>query len=211
MKVSVFCDVSSVWCYIATTRLERAAAAYTLRTGEPVEIRLRACRLEPDEGESVPWRAALVREHGSAAEQAVAGLRAAARTAGIDLDLDNGVRASSFDAHRLLLWAEVTAGLGEARDLAHELWKAAFSEGADIADHDTLAARAGAVGLDIDAAEAWLASDGGADEIGLQRSTAVDIGITEVPTIVVDDSFSVEGVQTQVDYAQVLNKVARER
>ncbi|MGI8536109.1 MAG: DsbA family protein [Mycobacteriales bacterium] len=70
-------------------------------------------------------------------------VRAAARADGIELDFDVAVQANTFDAHRLLTWAEATGGPGAQRDLAHELWRAHFAEGADVGDNDTLAVAGG--------------------------------------------------------------------
>ena len=58
----------------------------------------------------------------------------------------------------MLTWAG-EAGPGVQRDLAHQLWRAHFLEGADIADPLVLSTRAALVGLDLETAEALLASD----------------------------------------------------
>ena len=83
---------------------------------------------------------------------------------GIDLNFEEAVRANSFDAWRLLTWAD-EAGPGFQRDLAHQLWRAHFLEGADIGDPFALATRAALVGLDLETAEALLASTEYADEV----------------------------------------------
>ena len=42
MDAIVFADVTDPWAYVGATRFERAAATFTIITGEPVEIVLRA-------------------------------------------------------------------------------------------------------------------------------------------------------------------------
>ncbi|MDO9379603.1 MAG: DsbA family oxidoreductase [Nocardioidaceae bacterium] len=211
MRVQVFVDVVDPWSWLAVTRLERAAASFTLRTGEPVEIALRSFQLDPHApSDHQPLLEALAERLGGpdhAAEQ-VERVAEAARGDGLVFDFEAAVRANTFDAHRLLSWATVAGGVGAQRDLAHELWRAHFSEGADVSDHDTLASRAAAVGLDADAADVLLASDDGADEVVLQVTTAEQAGITQAPTVVVDGAYAVPGVQTQEAYGLVLDQVA---
>lgn len=191
VKLSVFSDLACAWCYVGATRLERAVAAYTLQTGEQVDTAFRAYQRDS----MLPSDTDV---------QAVE----AGRSIGLDFDLANAVQADTFDGHRLLAWAEATGGLGAQRDLAHELWRAHFAEGADIADHDTLAARAAACRLDADAADDWLASSGGADEVRMQIETAQSAGITVVPTVVVEGQYALRGTQSQDTYLQALREVA---
>ena len=210
MKISVFSDVVCPWCYLGVTRLERAAAAYTLETGDPIEIALRAFQLDPrTPSDGTPLVEAIAEKFGGndRAEQMFAQVSAAGRADGIDFDFSNAVQANTFAAHRLLTWAEGTVGLGAQRDLAHELWRAHFAEGADIADHDTLAARAAAAGLDAEAADAWLVSDGGAEDVRLQVETARSLGITAVPTAVLDGKYVASGAQPQQAYLRLLREV----
>ena len=137
MKAVMFCDVTDVWSYLGATRFERAAATFSIMTGEPVEIAYRAARAaDPVD-----------------AEQAIA----AARISGIDLNLDERVLTETVDAWRVLTWAAET-GDATQRDLLHQLWRAHFLEGADVGDHLALASRAALVGLDLQTAEALLAS-----------------------------------------------------
>ena len=212
MKVLVFSDVVDPWCYLGVTRFERAAALHTIITGEVVEISLRAFQLDPDAPpEAVPTLQYYETKFGSRdeAEAVVGKFEAAGKITGIDFNFTEAVRGNTFDAHRMLTWAE-TAGPGVQRDLAHELWRAYFLEGSDISDHDALAARAGIVGLDIDRADEILAGDDFADEVRMQLATAQEMGIDSVPMIVIDGTYAIQGAQSQDDYVQALGKIAAE-
>lgn len=212
MKVLVFSDVVCPWCYLGVTRFERAAALHTIITGEPVEITLRAYQLDPEApAEAVPTADFYERKFGSReqAEAMISKVEAAGKITGIDFNFIEAVRGNTFDAHRLLTWAETT-GFGVQRELAQELWRAYFLEGADISDHDTLAARSGIVGLDIDEADAILAGDDFAAEVRTQIETAREMGISSVPMFVVDGKYAIEGAQSQDDYVQALGKIAAE-
>lgn len=212
MKVSVFSDVVCPWCYLGVTRFERAAAIHTIITGEPVEISLRAYQLDPDAPTvAVPTRGFYDTKFGSSEEAGalIAKVESAGKITGIDFNFDEAVRGNTFDAHRLLTWAETT-GAGVQRDLAHELWRAYFLEGADIGDHDTLAARAGIVGLDIDEADAVLAGDDFAAEVRVQLETARGLRLEAVPMFVIDGTYVIHGAQSQDDYVQTLARIAAE-
>lgn len=182
----MFADVVDAWSYVGAVRFERAAAVYTILSGEPVEIAYRAAEF-PDEP--------------------VSDVVAAARISGIDLNLDEVVPADSTDAWRVLTWA-AEAGGEVQRELLHQLWRAHFLEGADIAEHFVLVSRAALVGLDLETAEGLLASDELLTEVQDQRQTATAIGVSASPFVVVDAQHTVSGVQSQDDYLRALQHIA---
>lgn len=212
MKALVFVDVTDPWSYIGTTRFERGAATFTILTGEPVEMSLRAYQLEPDEpSEGRPLMTALAeRVDGiDRAELLNVQVTAGARISGIDLNFEEAVQANSFDALRLLTWA-AEAGPGVQRDLAHQLWRAHFLEGADIGDPLVLSTRAALAGLELETSEALLASTEYADEVRTQHETAVSLGVTQLPFVVVETSWTLAGIHSQNDYVQALHQIYRE-
>ncbi len=186
MKAVMFCDVTDVWSYLGATRFERAAAAFTILTGEPVEIAYRAA-----DAVASPE-----------AEQAIA----AARISGIDLNLDERVPAETGDAWRVLTWAAET-GDATQRDLLHQLWRAHFLEGADVGDHLALASRAALVGLDLQTAEALLASTEYGAEVQRQLDVATELAIGDLPFIVIDGDRTLSGLMSQNDYVQALGSI----
>jgi predicted DsbA family dithiol-disulfide isomerase len=209
VKVLVFADITDPWSYISATRFERAAAMFSILTGEPVESTLRAYQLEPDEPSEgrLLMDALTERLEGlDKAELLNVQVTAAAKISGIDLNFEEAVQANSFDAWRLLTWAD-EAGPGFQRDLAHQLWRAHFLEGADIGDHFTLATRAALVGLELETAEALLASTEYADEVRLQHQAGEEIRIAQLPTIVIEHQWTLDGVHSQTDYVQALTQI----
>ena len=191
MKALLFADVIDPWSYIGATRFERAAATFTIVTGEPVDLSFRARIGEPGEL--------------SVAEQDLAD--AAGKITGIDFNFAEAVPAASFDAWRVLTWAASEAEPGTQRDLAHQLWRAHFLEGADIADALVLSTRAALVGLDLETAEALLASDEYAAEVRTQDETARALGITQLPHVVVETKWTLAGMHSQNDYVQALRQI----
>ena len=212
MKVQIFADITDPWSYVGSTRFERAAAMVSILTGEPIELTMRAYQLEPDEpNDGRPLMEALAERHGGLdkAEFMNVQVTAGARITGIDLNFEEAIRANSFDAWRLLTWADED-GPGTQRDLAHQLWRAHFLEGADIGDPFVLATRAALVGLDLETAEALLASTEYADEVRMQTETGQGLGITQLPYVVVENTWKLEGVHSQNDYVQALSRIYAE-
>ncbi len=209
MQVSVFCDVTDPWSYVGVVRLNRAAASFTLMTGEPVMISLRAHLLAPDEpSDARPLMEVRAQELGGRerADAFYDQVVKAARISGIELNVDDAVRASSFDAWRLLVWAEED-GPAVQQDLAQQLWRAHFLEGADIGDPLVLASRAALVGLDLETADALLASDDYADVVRRQDETARSLAITQLPFVVAESRWTLAGPQSQDDYVQALRQM----
>lgn len=212
MKALLFVDVTDPWSYIGATRFERAAAMFSILTGEPIEFTLRAFQLEPDEPSvGRPLMEALAERLGGLdkAEFINVQVTAGAKISGIDLNFDEAVQANSFDAWRLLTWADEN-GPGVQRDLAHQLWRAYFLEGADIGDGFTLATRAALVGLELETAEALLASTEYADKVWAQVAGATALGVTRLPYVVIEQQWTLEGVHSQNDYVQALNAIYAE-
>ena len=187
MKATVFVDVTDAWSYIGAVRFERAAAMYTILTGEPIDIGYRACVLPdaPPAAEVAP----------------------AARISGIEFNVDEIVPADSMDAWRLLTWA-VESGDSVQRELLHQLWRAHFLEGADISEHFVLVSRAALAGLDLETAEGLLASTEYIADVEKQRQTAEQVGVDRTPFIVLDASRTISGVHSQDDYLQALHQIA---
>ncbi len=212
MKVQIFADITDPWSYVGATRFERAAAMVSILTGEPIELTLRAFQLEPDEPSvGRPLMDALAERLGGLdkAEFVNVQVTAGARITGIDLNFDEAIQANSFDAWRLLTWADED-GPGVQRDLAHQLWRAHFLEGADIGDPFVLATRAALVGLELETAEALLASTEYADEVRMQVETGRGLGIGQLPYVVVENTWKLEGVHSQSDYVQALSRIHAE-
>ncbi|HSI26944.1 MAG TPA: DsbA family protein [Aeromicrobium sp.] len=194
MEAIVFADVTDPWAYVGATRFERAAATFTIISGEPVDIVLRASLQAGGDVASDP-------------EFLNARVTAAALKSGIDLNFADLVPAESFDAWRLLTWA-AEFGPTTQRDLAHQLWRAHFLEGADVGDPMVLSARAAIVGLDLETAEALLASNEYGEAVRAQAEAARSVGVTHLPHVVVDTQWALAGIRTQNEYVQALHRIS---
>src|SRR5689334_13731370 len=139
-------------------------------------------------------------------DQMIAHVTEVVRGEGLALDYERAVAANTFDAHRLVAWAaaqELQLNMIETLQHAH------FALGADLGSHAVLAQLAGSIGLDARAAFAYLATPAGTDAVNADRAEARELGITSVPTYVVDRRFVIQGAQEPAALRSALEEIAR--
>jgi predicted DsbA family dithiol-disulfide isomerase len=133
-------------------------------------------------------------------------LRQRGEAVGFRFNLDKRKRIyNTFDAHRLLHWAELE---GRQRELKHALLKAYFSDGEDPSQHDTLVRVAGEVGLDPERAREVLASGAYADEVRERERFYQQHGIQAVPSVIINDRHLIQGGQPPEVFEQALRQIA---
>ena len=210
MKIDFVSDVACPWCAVGLNGLEEALA----RTGDLVDatITFQPFELNPDmppEGEDGAEH--ITRKYGISAEQAEANrtvIRDRAAAVGFDMGGIEGRRVyNTFDAHRLLHWAE---GSGHQAALKHALLEANFTEGLDVSDPEVLIAAAERAGLDGEAAREVLASGRYAAEVRDAERLWQSRGINSVPAIVIDDRYLISGGQPPEAFEQALRRIAAE-
>lgn len=209
MRIDVWSDVICPWCYLGARRLDRALDQVGWR--DEVEVHWRAFQLDPSASrEPGDLRRALERKYGPGAfDSMTRRLTALGAPEGIDYRFDLALRVNTLDAHRLLAWAD---GLGAAEQdaLGDRLFRAYFTEGANVADHEALVRLVGEAGLDADEAADVLASGAFAGEVQADLDAARDRDIHGVPNFVIEDRLSIPGAQ-EVDTMVMLLERARDR
>ncbi|MGN6527534.1 MAG: DsbA family oxidoreductase [Burkholderiaceae bacterium] len=210
MKIDFVSDVSCPWCAIGLSSLEIALA----RVGAdvPVELHFQPFELNPGmagEGEDVTEH--LSKKYGMPPEQVAAnGERIRERGAAVGFAFDMRARGriyNTFDAHRLLHWAD-TQGEGRQLALKKALLKAYFTDGQDPSSHDTLVRYAESVGLDGAQAREVLASGAYANEVREAEAWYQQRGIHSVPAIIIDDRHLISGGQPPEVFEQALRQLA---
>ncbi|MHA6761049.1 DsbA family oxidoreductase [Streptacidiphilus sp. PAMC 29251] len=205
MKIDVFSDIACPWCYIGKRRFERALAAFP----HPVEVVYRPYQLVPDApAEATPHRAWLAERYGPQSRAMDDRVAALGATEGITYDFDAALHANTFDGHRLLRLAATEYGLPVQHDLKERLLAAHFSDGVDVGDHAALTDIAVAAGLDRDRVTGYLGSDEGAAELTAELEQARAIGISSVPTFVIDETWAVQGAQETSTFLRALEQAA---
>jgi predicted DsbA family dithiol-disulfide isomerase len=204
MDIGVWLDVVCPWCYIGKRRLERALDGF-----DGVRVIYRAFQLDPAPVPApVRTKDAMAAKFGGPerAEQMFAHVASIAAGDGLVLNFDRAIAANTFDAHRLIAWA---AAQHRQADMLEALQRAHFTDGVDIGSPGALAAVAGSIGLDRAAASAFLASGAGADAVHADLTAARDLGITSVPTYVIDGRYAIQGAQEPETLRTALTEIAR--
>jgi predicted DsbA family dithiol-disulfide isomerase len=208
MRIDFVSDISCPWCVIGLKGLEEALR----QVGDLVdaEIHLQPFELNPDmpaEGQNV--REHIAQKYGPARGDSSAirdTIRARAADVGFTMATSEDSRIyNTFDAHRLLHWAEEQ---GKALPLKTALFEAYFTKGENPSDHAVLLAAAGAVGLDVDAAREVLESGRFAQEVRTAERTWQERGISSVPAIIFNERFLVSGGRSPEAFVQAVRNVA---
>jgi len=210
LRIDFVSDVVCPWCAVGLMSLEKALK----RTQGEVEAEIHFQPFElnpqmPAEGEDAVEH--LQRKYGMHAEQAQANQQAIVdRGAALGFTFDMARRDriyNTFDAHRLLHWAEAQ-GEDCQRALKHALLRAYFSEGRDVSDHDTLVDIAASVALPAERAREILASDAYADEVRISEQFFQQNGIRAVPAIIINRKHLISGGQPPEVFEQALRQIA---
>jgi predicted DsbA family dithiol-disulfide isomerase len=196
MDVEIWSDIACPWCYVGKRRFESALSRFD--HADQVRITWRSFELNPDAPpeDTGDMAERLADKYGMSLEKARAietSMTATAAAEGLDYQLDIRRSANTFDGHRLIHLA-TEHGLGGA--MKERLLRAHFSEGELVSDHDALVRLATEVGLDAEEARATLASDRFADEVRADEAAGRQLGISGVPTFVVDRQIGLSGAQT---------------
>ena len=193
ITIDVFSDVVCPWCYIGEKRLEQALAQ---RPAIQAEIRWCPFQLRPElPPEGADWGSFVDEKFGGPerAQAMFAQVAGVGAEVGIAFNFERiASAANTADAHRLLL----LAGQHERQwELATALFKAYFTDGANLNDREQLVACAAAAGLEPATVRAYLASDQGAAEVRSSQHEAGQLGVQGVPFYVFDERWAVSGAQ----------------
>jgi predicted DsbA family dithiol-disulfide isomerase len=210
IKIDFVSDVSCPWCAIGLQSLQNAL--HTLEGELEATLTFQPFELNPQmvaEGENITEH--LAKKYGSTPEQAAGAqenIRARGAALGFVFNMDKRGRIyNTFNAHRLLHWAE-GEGAGKQAALKKALLTAYFTDGEDPSDSALLVRVAASVGLDTARAQAILNSDEYADEVRAQERFYQQAGINSVPAIVLNDQHLISGGQPPEVFEQALRQIA---
>jgi predicted DsbA family dithiol-disulfide isomerase len=150
--------------------------------------------LNPDLPESgIPREEYVARKFGSRGKGVNERVIMAGRQLGIPFEYGKmRVQPNTLNAHRLMLYAERD---GKQDQLAEALFRAHFSEGANLTDAETLAEIGSRAGLDRKAVADYLAGDEGREAIARAEVEARSAGIGGVPFFIFNRKIGVSGAQ----------------
>lgn len=211
VTVEIWSDVVCPWCYIGKRRFERALAELD---GElDIDVRYRPYQLDPtaSPGQSQPVFEAYAKKFGGP-EQARMIIDRVTETAaadGIEFRMDRALRANTLLAHRLLWWAEQPDSPVTQAVLKERLLQAYFIDGDDIGDPDTLADLVAEIGASRDDVLRFLETDAGAAEVRRYLGQAGELGISAVPTYVLNGQWAIPGAQDSETFVNVLRRLGQ--
>ncbi|MFZ6747209.1 DsbA family oxidoreductase [Undibacterium sp. JH2W] len=210
IRIDFVSDVSCPWCIIGLKSLEQAIAE--IGSEAAVQVHFQPFEINPamvPEGQDITEH--LAEKYGATAEQ-TAKNREAIRARGEELGFQFNMPARSriyntFDAHRLLHWAELQ---GRQHALKVALFELYFSKGESPASHEILVRVAGEVGLDTAEAARVLATDAYAAEVREKERFYQQNGISSVPAIIINERHLISGGQPPEIFEEALRKIMAE-
>ena len=195
MKIDIWSDIMCPFCYIGKRKLEKALEKFPEK--DNVTIVWHSFQLDPTieyvpgrnlheylaerKGQSMEWS---VNVHGQMTQTA--------KAEGLTYNFDKAVIANSFDAHRLIQLAKKYQ-LGDAAE--EQLFKAYFTDGANVSDHETLVRIGAEIGIPAAETAAMLQSNAYTAEVNKDIAQAQAYGITGVPFFVINDKYGISGAQ----------------
>jgi predicted DsbA family dithiol-disulfide isomerase len=210
LKIDFVSDVSCPWCIVGLQGLELALEG--LKDTVDADIVFRPFELNPAmpvEGQNIAEHVA--QKYGSTAEESQASQKmiiARAAEVGFTMAMSGKSRIyNTFDAHRLLHWAEL---VGNQSELKHALFDANFTLNQNMSDHAVLVAAAIKAGLDGDEAAEVLASGRYAADVRDAVELWQSRGINSVPSIIINDKHLISGGQPVEVFERMLRQIAND-
>ncbi|MAX38393.1 MAG: disulfide bond formation protein DsbA [Gimesia sp.] len=204
VSVDVISDVICPWCYIGKRRLEKAIAA----TDVQVSVRWHPFQLNPTmPKEGISRREYRTRKFGSweRSMELDAKVSAVGESEGIHFAFDKNDRTpNTIDAHRLIWFAD-QYGCQDA--VVEALFRAYFTEGQDVGNHQTLIEVVTEAGLDRQAVETMLDSDEGLDLIAKSREMSQQFGVDGVPFFIINQKLTLAGAQDSETFVEAFKQV----
>jgi len=211
LTIDFVSDVSCPWCAIGLSALEQALARVAPEITAKVQVQ--PFELNPNMpagGQDITEH--LTQKYGSTAQQQSA-IRETIRQRGAELGFTFRVQGrdriyNTFDAHRLLHWAELTGLPGQQLALKKALLQAYFSHGQSPEDRAVLVQAAASVGLDSNGALAVLSADAYALDVRERERLFTQAGIQSVPAVIINQQHLISGGQPVAVFERALRQIA---
>ena len=207
IRIDFVSDVSCPWCVIGLKSLEQALDKLQDTVAadihfQPFELNANMAPEGQDIGEHIAEKYGSTPEQMAQSREAI---RARGEALGFTFSMDKRGRIyNTFDAHRLLHWAELA---GRQRELKMALFDAYFTQGQDPSSHEVLLKAVAGAGLDADTAAEVLSSGQYADEVRAREQFYQQNGISSVPAIIINERHLISGGQPPEVFEQALRQI----
>lgn len=210
MKVEIWSDIACPFCYIGKKHYEQALESFD--NSDDLELEWNSFLLDPTISDTEPIDMATYLQESkgmpaSKVQEMFANIREMSEGTGIEFNFEKAVIASTRDAHRMLQLAKAEGLSNEAEEV---LFKAYFTDGADLADLTVLKSLGLKVGLKELDLDRVLNSDDYSYEVNQDIREAANIGVQGVPFFVFNRRYGISGAQPVQAFIDTLNKAYNE-
>jgi predicted DsbA family dithiol-disulfide isomerase len=210
MKVDIWSDIRCPFCYIGKRNFEKALQQFNQH--ENVLVEWHSYELDPNlkTDSSISVNEYLAKKKNQSvgwAEHMHKNVTGMAKAAGLTYDFNKAIVANSFDAHRLIQFAKIKNKGNEAEEA---IFKAYFTDGADISDIDTLKNIGTSIGLNESELKSMLLSSNYTKEVRDDEQLAVEYGISGVPFFIIDNKYAISGAQPPDVFLRAMSDIIPE-
>lgn len=212
VRVEIFSDLVCPWCFIGKRRFETAISRLRQRGIDiTLDYQFMPFQLDPTAptDSAIPVIEAYAKKFGGR-DKAIDILNHVTKVAaqdGITFNMDIAVRANTLNAHRLLTLAHSDYGVNTQIALKEIVMRAYFTDGQNIADVEVLTACAGEAGMNTSEVLEFLAGPRLIAETNAAIAAAQDVGVTAVPTFVINGQWSIPGAQDVDMFERILERL----
>ena len=209
LVIEMVSDLVCPWCWLGKRRMDDAIK---LVPELDVELIFRPFELDPTiPVEGVDYKAHMKENVGSVSGRDRANTM---RDALIQYGQEEGSpyqfdritrRPNSFNAHRLVRWAQGQQKGAEAKEA---LFKAYFSDGRDIGETEVLVDIAREINLDPSIVAELMPTDADVENVRNEEALFQQMGISGVPTYIAHRRIAVQGAETAEKLAKFLQHAA---
>jgi protein disulfide-isomerase len=210
MKVEIWSDVVCPFCYIGKRKFESALNSFPQK--DSIQVVWRSFELNPSlqyQPERDPYEY-IAQAKGQTREWSVKvhqSLTETARKVGLNYHFDLVKITNSFDAHRLI---QLAAKYNLADELEERFFKAYFTDGELMSDHETLIRLSTEVGLPKEQVAEVLKTNQYSEDVKRDVSEAKQIGVNGVPFFLMNRKYAVSGAQETSVFTVTLQKALDE-
>ena len=207
--IEMVSDLVCPWCWLGLRRIEAARA---LAPEIDVQLLFRPYELDPTiPAEGVDYKAYMSsRVTSPEGKERMSTMRQAlidyGEAEGIPYRFDKiSHRPNSFDAHRLVRWAQ---GQNKGAAAKEALFQAYFEDARDIGSHAVLVDVARQIDLDADIVADLLKTGADTENVRTEAETFRQMGITGVPTYIANRRIAAQGAESAEKLAKFIRHAA---
>lgn len=206
MLIEIWSDFACPFCFIGKKRFEEALGEFLYK--DDVKVIYKSFLLDQNAPKKSKLTALeqLSQSKGISLKDAKSmynNVANMAKTVGLNYNIDKIVPTSTLDAHRLLKWAETKINVSTLID---KLYEAYFIKGFNLSDKNTLVKISEEVGLNSKEVFEVLSGNLYTKEVMNDIEEASKLGVSSVPTFIIDRKAGLSGAMKKEIFLDLLNK-----